>query len=673
MKSINFNKIFPASIFIIIYSYLLINVLIPYFRFDKFQFWDAAGHYFAAWLNRNYFFPSLTGWNPFFFCGFPQDAYYPPLYHYLITLISFPLGLPLAFKFVTITSVLILPISIYYLARKFKFDPNESSLICFFVMVPISCLSLACGGTLFSLFTVGLGTNALGLPLFLFYLGMYKELADKFKSGIIEHVPFKSFLVLTVLASVIALTHFVVTFAAIVSALIITFNSLNKNIISFAIKHAIIAFMVCGFFFIPLVFYSGLIGDAGTILSMGFFLTIPMFLLILLGGAASLLERDERFDRTFFTLIAAFAIIIFLDFGQIGLPMHSYRFLIFFLIFSMMLPMKLIFNKIEDKAAKFFFLFSFFILLGWQAYIMVGNNPRLEINYNQLFKYKDASTPFSKNIDMPKLDGRIMLFASSNPLTPRALEHLLPRLTGNYFLSGLFGDTANAAYINQLGPKIIWVLSSGKDLQTKNRVQYFWQMQNISKLLKLFQINYILTEAPINNVPEVKKISVRDDKPPFHLYKIADSRVVELINYRPYFTVTNWKSEAGRWVESPDPKILVKAPSLPMTFAASEDAVEICNIAMSPPKIILKVHAKEDVPILVKISYFPRWKAYADGKEKTIYQVAPSLMLVYAKGEVIFEYKFTLIDLMGIGLTIFGLSLLLFEFFMGRNAPFNRK
>ncbi|KAF0132724.1 MAG: hypothetical protein FD145_1579 [Candidatus Saganbacteria bacterium] len=652
-------------IFGTIYAYLIWFVLIPYFRFDQFQFWDAAGHYFAVWFQRSHLFPAFSGWNPFFFCGYPQGTFYGSFYHYLTALVSFPLGLPLAFKVVSAFCIIILPLSIYYLARKLKFNPNESAVIVLLVMLPVAGLHLACGGTLFSLFGVGLNTNALGLPLYLFYFGKLKEEIDNLHKG--QKISQMSWLILTLLAATIVLSHFVVAIAAAITALILVLNSFSKKVFLFSIKHAAIIFLLCSFFLLPLAAYSSQTENSGTILSMGFFLTIPFFLMILLGVFAGVLDKDERFDRTFFTLLAVFAVVLFLDFGQIGFPMHAYRFLIFFMLLAMMLPVKMIFNNIQDKLIKRGLAILFVLLLGWQLHIMIVNNPRMEINYNRLFTYKDYPFSSPSKVELGKLEGRIILLEQNNPIAPRALSHRLAQSTSNYFLSGLFAESsANSGYINWLQMKMVNLLSSGTAFQKKEEVNR--QRLIVSKLFKLFQVNYILSELPIKNLMQIKKVKVLNDRPPFLLYKIGSEKIAELLSYVPYFTVNNWKAATYSWFESPDPRILVRAADLPRVSSSINDKLTISEEGNFPPRLKLKVEAEQDVPILIKISYFPRWQARAGGKSLKIYQVAPSFMLIYGKGEITIEYQSTLIDKLGILLTFIGIGWLLFEIFLAKKS-----
>jgi len=172
-----------------------------------------------------------------------------------------------------------------------------------------------------------------------------------------------------------------------------------------------------------------------------------------------------------------------------------------------------------------------------------------------------------------------------------------------------------------------------------------------------------LSEVPIKKLSLVKRVPVRRDRGDFYLFKAAETKLAETLLYRPYYTDKNWSAAVNQWFESPDPKILVKAKDLPLTVAASTDTVKVLEEKIFPARLKLKVAAKENIPILVKIAYFPRWQAYVEGKPLKIYQVAPSFMLIYGKGEIELKYTDAPIDRLGKILTLVGIGWLLLEVF----------
>ena len=232
------SKLLPWVSILFIELYLFLGVFIPFWFHDRGNFWDSAGHIFSTWFQRQYLFPNITGWNPFFFTGYPHNTFYGPAYHTIMVLFSFPFGVLASFKIVTILSIAALPFALYYFALKWRFDDTESAILIFLMMVPITTLHIASGATLYSMFSVGLGSEALALPFFFVYYGKLKEVLDRLKSGEIERVGGRDFLMLTLLAVFIVLTHFVVMIAAFIVAFILVANTFRKSVALFAIQHA---------------------------------------------------------------------------------------------------------------------------------------------------------------------------------------------------------------------------------------------------------------------------------------------------------------------------------------------------------------------------------------------------------------------------------------------------
>ncbi|MFH1541810.1 MAG: hypothetical protein ABIE84_01825, partial [bacterium] len=362
-----------------IYLYLFFAVFISYWQIDQAQYWDSAVHLFAAWFTRTYTFPDFTGWNPFFFAGYPHDTFYGPLFHYIVALLSFPLGLLVAQKTLYIITISILPPSYYYFARKFGFNKNESSLMTLLMMFAAVTLNLACGGTLYSLFLVGLAPHALAMPLYFVFAGKLKEVCRDFLAQGTSP-PGRVLLLLVTLSVLLLLTHFVVIFAAVITAGLIYCFHFSAKTFRFALKHLLLTALCSAFFWLPMVFYLTGVKDDATILSMGFFLTLPLVLLIVGGAGVVALDKDNRFDPLLLMLIGIFSVMVFIDFGQLGLPMDAYRFIFFFLSFAMMLPAKLLLNNLNNEVAKRVLLFVFIALISIQLAIVILPNKRLDIN-----------------------------------------------------------------------------------------------------------------------------------------------------------------------------------------------------------------------------------------------------------------------------------------------------
>src|SRR5437867_4711942 len=109
-------------------SAALAALLVPFLRQNNLLEWDFPGHYAAIWYLKSHLFPWPTGWNPYFYCGYPQGMFYPPLAHYLAAILSFPLGIGLAMKVLIAASLLLLPVSFYAFGRRWGMDDLQAAV-----------------------------------------------------------------------------------------------------------------------------------------------------------------------------------------------------------------------------------------------------------------------------------------------------------------------------------------------------------------------------------------------------------------------------------------------------------------------------------------------------------------------------------------------------------------
>jgi hypothetical protein len=150
--------------------------------------------------------------------------------------------------------------------------------------------------------------------------------------------------------------------------------------------------------------------------------------------------------------------------------------------------------------------------------------------------------------------------------------------------------------------------------------------------------------------------------PPYTVYRLADDRhgYVEPLAYQPVRSpFKGWRDKAYRWFtrKPPSPAHLVftddpRFPAEPDEWLAPpavalEGGVEVRETV--EPEAITITTNRPGHPLLVKVSYHPRWRAEgADGP----YLVSPALMMVVPRsGTVRLTYARTWADRLGLGLT----------------------
>jgi hypothetical protein len=82
--------------------------------------WDGGGHYGVAWIYCQEGFPDAFGWSQAYYGGMPLPNFYPPLFYWIISLLhhSGIASFDLAFKFVLIIPLLLLPAALWLLSAK---------------------------------------------------------------------------------------------------------------------------------------------------------------------------------------------------------------------------------------------------------------------------------------------------------------------------------------------------------------------------------------------------------------------------------------------------------------------------------------------------------------------------------------------------------------------------
>ncbi len=124
--------------------------------------YDANFHvFFASHYAHHWFDP----WNIKWFAGFSQTTY-PPLAHQWIALISYLVGLPLAFCLVQLIAVVLLPIGVYRFSRLWVSERASSYA---------AALSIFAGAVSFLVYSAGQLSTTLSAPLYLLALPYFYD------------------------------------------------------------------------------------------------------------------------------------------------------------------------------------------------------------------------------------------------------------------------------------------------------------------------------------------------------------------------------------------------------------------------------------------------------------------------------------------------------------------
>ena len=656
------TRIVIGLAFALVYGYLIKFVFVPFCLYDKLQDWDIPGHIQAAWFIRHYSFPWYEGWNPFFFAGHPNDTYYGPTHHYLLALLNFVLPMESAFKVLTVLSISLLPLAFYYFARRLGFDGKESALQMILMFVPMAFINIACGGNLFSMFNVGLVSNALAFPFFFVYLGKLHCTLAHFETLSRPQIR-RAFIILALLLALITLTHFVVCFAALMALGVETIYYLKKDSLRFAIWHGLCGLLLSGFWLIPLMLYKNYVLNPGTVLNMGFFMSLPLFIVALFGYALAVHDRDARFTPQLYLLLATFAVAAFIDFGEFGLPMHSYRFIPFYMPLLMLGCVKYFFNQHFSRRLRSVVLLGFVLVFGFYFYKNLKPEQRDSINKNRLYQYQADPQPMLPRPDLGNLDGRVLIIDYSSEKKPRLLPHYLAMSTGQaQFISGLFMESApNGVLLNALVARVTtFTLGHGSSWIPRSRSDLA-ELAYFDKQFKSFGINYILSAQAIQGLPLERQVAIRPDRPAYALHTVGHTPLVSVLSESPVKTAKkDWSSALDTWTRSLTDTVYAETDQSLPAFVTLNPLPTISGLITDWKHGELRFHVDSDaaVPVLVRVSYFPRWRAYCGKQPLRVYRVSPGLMLVYAQGDTRLHYGPASADWMGIAVSLFGIGIL---------------
>lgn len=147
----------------------------------------------------------------------------------------------------------------------------------------------------------------------------------------------------------------------------------------------------------------------------------------------------------------------------------------------------------------------------------------------------------------------------------------------------------------------------------------------------------------------------------YYLYEFETPALIEPIKTNlssKYLSQKKWSNFISNWFLSPNYNTFYVNSK--QNFTINPEAA-ISNIQILREKISFTINSKNPALVLIKVSYFPNWKAYNNGKQIPVYQISPYLIMVNSQGPVELKYKKLTADYLGIFLTLLGIIILLFR------------
>jgi len=574
--------------------------------------YDAPSQLALARFLRDELFPSYLGWNPNSLLGFPQGLFYPPLLHWLAAFLGFIFDLKLVFKGMIAASLLGTPIAAYFWIRKY-FQLSEQALL---GTILVSCLLIVLPGYLGAgwkgVVQIGLIPSFVSLPILLALFGLFDR--GKYRLSVL-------------LLSAVILLHLV---AAAVAVLYVAASLLNTQTRASAVKVLGLSLVITSFFWLPFLIFSSEISVSRHPEAYLFF-NLAVFWI-----AISLAFINKFQGKTVYLITIALAALLLIDkLGEV-LPnvasekiysFHLYRFQAYLAIFFSVLAFGLIFKflKITSKQA---------LMLGSVGVILLAGyglirNPVL--SSGDRFNLVEKDPPGERFIEaFSREESYPFIYASQEELGMR----------GSQWAYGLFTDSVRT------GPYLGSVAYSLSQEELVPERSEFIETQVISEekveqALNLFGVDHLLIlgeEGP----GAVGESSLLDQKGYYHLQQRDSIDLIETINTPLSSVQDNWEEAFESWWRQTDSfsELLVADPKGTLGKVDEKAKGKIVEISHNETwsTFDFKVDSDQEIPVLVKFSYFPFWRANNEGKEIPIYRVSPNLMLVVTKGKVEFNY-----------------------------------
>jgi hypothetical protein len=286
--------------------------------------------------------------------------------------------------------------------------------------------------------------------------------------------------------------------------------------------------------------------------------------------------------------------------------------------------------------------------------------------------------------------GRILSVAPPLHMPSFHVNHeLIPLRTGNSTLMGLFVESSlNGRYVGDLMHTLepdSYVWGTPTEALTRQALGAEYAAY-VRDRLRLFDVRHIYTDLKleslldpalersktyVNSYPAptaatsaemaalARRYNVRDGKLDFYLYTVGGSTLAEPLSYIPVAPGSDWKITATKWfIEMRGIPIFTERPAPPGVRPARDgDSVRIEE--NRGDRLRLRIDADADIPVLVKIGYFPSWRLAVDGRASPIYRASPNLMLIFAHGDAVLEYRRPWQEYAGLLLSLVGLGVVM--------------
>lgn len=617
------------------------------FRQNPLLTWDLIGHSFAVHFQQASPLLGIGSWNPYFYLGTAHNAFYPPLFHTLAALIASFTTPAAALKILTGVAFIATPLSAYWMLRQYRLTPGRALFVTLAV-TSVFFFTRWNGGDAISTFVIGNVTEALGLPLLLLYLGNLRRTRGT-----------RRYRLNGVLLALIIVTNVVIAAMAALCTAIEAAVALTERRFRTHLAHWCLAFLLAGCFLVPALNARSWLASIALV-DVNPLRYIEIFFLLVVTGLLGWLLKKEPETRPFVMVFLALLIIRFLIPDLARPPFQFYR-LHFFLFFLATLLAGWIVLGLSDRwtrgarrvparAIRLLtiglpsFALGAFVLTRAATIGVAGTGPLPELP------------------DLPQNPGRVFVVNSpGDTYSQHGLQHLVALQAQRFTNKGLFVESAaNGRYLLDLEQALVGTESPAFVRAWGIR----WDFEAIMlgalsetrfAFLRLFGFDAILTSDRLDPVVDATANERRILPKGLLWYRFPDAPLVEVITKPIEPVPERWDERVVDWYLTTDLSSYLVKGSAALEPGTGGETIDLLQVAPRQDDLRFRVNSERAVPVLVKISHFPNWRATINGRSAPVYRMSPNLILLYGSGDVHLWYGRSAAQYGGLGLTLAGL------------------
>ncbi len=656
----------------------------------------------------------LTGWTPDWYAGFPAFQFYmlPPAL--LIVLLNVVLPYGVAFKLVTVSGVVLMPLCAYAMGRLLRLPFPGPPLLAIATLPFLFDRTWTIYGGNIASTLAGEYSFSISLSLALLFFGFFGRGLEDGRHRALS----------AVLLSLVILCHAIPAFFALVGAAILLVMRFDRKRLVFAIPTLAIGGLLTAFWSVPFILERKLLTDMGWERLEGYKAALLpdgtrwVVVLALVGVVLSLVFWIRL--GAFFTLLGALCAVgvVFNVLEPVNIwnaRLLPFYYLALYLMaaigvsevlrsLAVIVDARVEWRRRAAETAGMVVAFGVcLVVVALPLRNLPGGEVRTDGKYHWLFlKTTDDSfvdswaqwnyEGYERKAAYPEYRSIISTMARIGKTegcgradweyesdlnrygTPMAMM-LLPFWTDGCIgsMEGLYFESSGTTPFHFLNSAELSKAPSNPVRDEPDRPMPYSTL-NVDqgvRHLQMYGVRYYLAFSPeaidqADRNPDLTKVAT---SPPWTVYEVAGSDLVEGLKYQPAvldgMSEDNpaWQRDAVAWYTNPDDLDVFLSPDGPKAWQRVERGEEPDKTPLPPVKVSnihegdLSISFDVDrvgVPVLVKTSYFPNWKV--KGADR-IYHVTPNLMVVIPTSEhVRLGYGYTGADELGYALT--GLALL---------------